>query len=193
MPLNVIKCANASFEALLSNNDINATAAAFEVRIDRTNLEDLSVHVSIMCAPSFWHFFFGDRVLRCIHKKRCCAKSLARIAYKAFQMKLDFDGIGIDPTSEIIAASHKKKIEEMRESGWSSNPFKLLNISQAKKGGFKVETRYRSVLCLACNHLAANKKCTHSMCKKCCMKIVPASCNTHSAPTDPTSIPPAAA
>lgn len=62
------------------------------------------------------------------------AKTLVRLAYKAFQMNLLFEDGGIEQTSETLARSHRKKFEEMGD--WDSNPFKDYIVMNREFGGY---------------------------------------------------------
>jgi hypothetical protein len=49
------------------------------------------------------------------------ARTVVRIAYKAFQMSQNYHWNGIDPCSGTLAKSHKEKIDST--SAWENTPF----------------------------------------------------------------------
>jgi hypothetical protein len=128
--VNTVEGENLCWQNLLENNDINATAIAINVVSHPNGSSTIDVHVS----PHFWGFFFDEKkVLKAVAPDRCRTKTLVRLAYKSFQMELPFEDGDIDPTSEVIAMSHRKKIEEMGE--WTNNPFQMYTVWNKESGG----------------------------------------------------------
>jgi len=121
-------------KALLSNNDINATAVAIEVTQKPLQPLKVQFHVS----PAFWEFYFSPtHTLELTKPESAKAKSLVRIAYKAFQMGLPFLTGGVDPTSELLVNSHFDKIQEMKE--WEKSPFQNYQVVVAGGGKWKCQ------------------------------------------------------
>lgn len=96
--LNIIKAKNLNQTNLRETADINAIAINMLVRVPFMVRWDVS--------PEFWGFVFSKR-LRTLNS-RTPAQTLIRVAYKAFQMGVDFDS-NLKPEGEFFA-SHMKKV-----------------------------------------------------------------------------------
>jgi hypothetical protein len=98
-------------------------------------------------------------------------RSFVRLHYKAFDMGLlavKFDR-PLPSGKEMIAESHKVKIEEM--VGWEANPFRkfrVLPTGQSKKA-FKLAPIHKSKCCKICP-TRGNSKCKFECCRGCCVK-----------------------
>lgn len=63
------------------------------------------------------------------------SRSLVRLAFKSFEMgipfmKINLEGVDLDPFGEVLFKSHKEKIEQMKD--WAQSPFKGMEIVQKK-------------------------------------------------------------
>jgi len=117
--LNTLGVTGLNWEAALNHNDIDATGVVVEAYRDTMRNLIVKFHVS----SAFWDFLLSDRpVIRPIEGAvRNSAQTMVRVAFKAFQMNLDFDVSSLDPTTGTIADTHVAKIAKMR--GWSKSPF----------------------------------------------------------------------
>jgi hypothetical protein len=166
LELNTVRVRNYCVQKLLANNDINATAVAFEVK-------NRSGNVLVSASPEFFEFLSTGR-LQIMHPRVVKDRSIVRIFYKGFDMSLEVEGredllrrIG----NEVIYKSHKKKIEDM--AGWEETPFasgdyKLLPCGRGANE-FKIIEIPRAVPCASCSTKSSNKQCKHSCCKKFCL------------------------
>ena len=165
--LNTVKCSNLNANTLLSNNDLNITATCLDVEFTR---DELSV---LHASPSFWKFLFQKsserkiETVNTINTSSYDATSCVRIAYKAFDLRLEYSLGKLDPTVGTIAASNKAKFDKMK--GWPDSPFHEYQCN--KRGNcFIIVKKHKKVACAneECNGWA-NKNCSYSMCKKCCI------------------------
>ena len=173
--INTVPCSNVTSESLLKNNDINATGVVLRV----TASSDKSIFSinEFKISTSFWNFLLSpDHILRVNHPRRYGAKSLVRLAYKSFQMKLPFDSNGLDPFTETIAKSHVDKLKEMEN--WKESPVFTLKANKAKKGGYELVSRINKKECMKCQTGTRNKQCKFKMCSKCCVRSG-SDCPTH--------------
>jgi hypothetical protein len=168
LELNTLRVTNFCVKKLLANNDINATAVAFEVSNSGNDSE-------LSASPEFWEFLSTGR-LKMIRSGKAKDRSIVRIFYKAFDMSLEIEGrddllrlIG----KEVIYKSHMQKIEEMGRS-WEESPFtsdKYKFLSSGRGGNeYKIVEIPKPIQCASCTNKSANKKCKHSCCKKCCLE-----------------------
>ena len=153
--INIVPCSNITTTSLMKNNDINATGVVLRV----TAAKDKSTYSIDECeiSPVFWEFLLSsDHVLRVNHPNRYGAKSLIRLAYKAFQMKLPFDSNGLAPFTETIAKSHVDKLKEMKN--WKESPVFIYKANNAKKGGgYELVSRINKHVCMKCGSSTCNK------------------------------------
>ena len=106
LDVNTIPCSGLSTTSLLQYNDVNSTAVWFEVTITFISLD-----ISVVCYPEYWHFLLTEKyVLRPVLPSNFCAKTFIWIAYKSYQMDLQFDMCGFKPYNGKIAISHKCKL-----------------------------------------------------------------------------------
>jgi hypothetical protein len=78
---------------------------------------------------------FRQKLLRISYElPRAKARSLVRIAYKAFEIGLPFDDSSIDPGSEVLYRSHTAKVDEMKD--WADSPFANMRLEQAENEGY---------------------------------------------------------
>ena len=112
---NNLYCNNLNTDNFLANNDINITASCFHVNFANDNL--FSVHA----APAFWVFLLGKEASpKVITAKPYVAASYGattcvRIAFKAFEMQLNYDFGGVDCTKGVLANSQKEKFDKMKK------------------------------------------------------------------------------
>jgi hypothetical protein len=126
--VNTVPVKNFNAQSLLLNNDINATAVAI-------NVYDVSpghpVKFTVEASAHFWEFILREgHILKAVNPSRAKARSLVRMAYKAFEMGLTFDDHGIDPGSEVLYRSHKDKVDEMKD--WADSPFANMRLELAE-------------------------------------------------------------
>ena len=97
------------------------------------------------------------------------ATTCIRIAFKAFEMKqFRFSWEGVDPTKGTLANSQKKKYDELKE--WVDSPYHQYKVT--KRGNHCVVSKKHAKITCADEKCTtrANTKCSHKMCKKCCIK-----------------------
>jgi len=114
---------------VLDRNDIGATGVA--IAIHRDGEGKLMLQYNVSC--KYWRFLLVDHVLRPAHEWKADAKVLVRIAWKAFQMNLDYDISSIDPTKGLLPNNIIEKIEGMRD--WPHNPLRKLNLELRRAHG----------------------------------------------------------
>ena len=184
--VNTVKMINLSCKKLVENNDINATAVAIEVvnTAPAENGSDNDVSLRLEVSASFWEFLLGRRILRPVFGKNG-ARTLVRLAYKAFQMNLEFHH-DIDPRNENIFKSHREKIVEMNEK-WPQSPFQNMRVLQARGNAFCLDPTSQPEECTLCKSAKMNKKCAVKRCKKCCSKDATTDCVAHSKKIAPSS------
>ena len=70
--------------------------------------------ISVICAPAYWQFLLTEKhVMRPCLPSNCGAKTLVQIAYKSYQMYLQFYICGIKPYNGKTAMSYKDELEEV--------------------------------------------------------------------------------
>jgi hypothetical protein len=84
LELNTVRVRNICVQKLLANNDINATAVAFEVNSSGKDVE-------VSASPEFWEFL-STGCLKIMHPGVAKNRSIVRIFYKGFDMSLDMEG-----------------------------------------------------------------------------------------------------
>jgi hypothetical protein len=127
---------NFNAQSLLVSNDINATAVA-------SNVYEVSqpVKFTVEVSAYFWEFILSERhALKAVNPSRAKARSLVRMAYKAFEMGLPFDDYGIDPGSEVLYRSHKEKVKD-----WANSPFTNMRLERAENEGYAFWLKERDV------------------------------------------------
>jgi hypothetical protein len=123
---------NFNAQSLLASNDINATAVAINVY---EVVPGQPVKFTVEASAHFWEFILSEgHVLKAVNPPRAKARSLVRMAYKAFEMSLPFDDCGIDPGSEVLYRSHKEKFDEMKD--WADSPFANMKLERAENEGY---------------------------------------------------------
>lgn len=164
--VNTVEVTGFDCKRLLANNDVNATAVAVDVfGVGGDGELDLTVHVH----PAFWRFILMEQpTLEATDPDAAKARTLARLAFKAMQMKLPFNTGGIKADSETIFRSHKEKVEEIQkaESNFFAS-FKVVPVPRST-GEFILEEKQSKVQCSKCSLRSANKKCKGSCCAQCC-------------------------
>ena len=179
MEVNTVECCNLSASTFLANNDVNITASCIKVDFSSDELTT-STHVS----PCFWSFPFqrhkGQKIqpANTIDIDSYDATTCVRIAFKAFQLEefeIEFSFANIDPTYGTIAASQKEKFDSMKD--WIDSPFHEYQCNK-RSNHYVIVKKHKKMTCAGeeCT-LWANKNCSHSMCKKFCVKQ-DAVCNT---------------
>ena len=75
-----------------------------------------------------------------------------------------------DPVVGTLAKSQKKKLDEMED--WGDNPFVEYQVKPVR-GYFVFEKKHKAIA-IACGGCKkrGHYKCSHKMCKKCCIKLV---------------------
>ena len=102
--------------------------------------------------------------------------NIALHSFSPFCMGFQFSFEGIDPMQGTVAASQKRKFDEMK--GWVDSPFH--NYVCNKSGNhFVLATKYRKVKCVNCLARFANARCANKMCKQCCISVGLNACKTH--------------
>ena len=99
------------------------------------------------------------------------ANTCVRLAFKAFQMQsFRFSLCGVDLTKGTIAQSQKEKFDKMKD--WADSPFLEYTCRKPQKNrnAFIIEKKHEKIPCARCETERANKKCSHKMCKKCCVE-----------------------
>ena len=149
-----------------ANNDLNVTASCFHVNMATDKL--FTVHAS----PCFWEFVFQESGARMIRTVKPFADGYEAstciwIAYKAYQMKLDYSFGDINLTLGTLANSHKAKFDEMKN--WVDNPFQEYQCNKCRNH-FVLSKKHAKVGCKSCVSAWSNKSCSHGMCKKCCIE-----------------------
>jgi hypothetical protein len=119
---------------LLADNDLNATAVVINVyAVEPGQPTKFTVEVS----PYFWEFLLSEHhTLKAVNPQQTRARSLVRMAFKAFEMGLPFHDHGIDPGSELLFRSHKEKIEQM--AAWDANPFVGMMLTREEGNAFRL-------------------------------------------------------
>jgi hypothetical protein len=134
LEVNIVAVKNFNAQSLLASNDINATAVAINVC---EVVPGQPVKFTVEASAHFWEFILSEgHVLKAVNPPRAKARSLVRMAYKAFEMSLPFDDCGIDPGSEGLYKSHKDKFDEMKMKGWADNPFANMELERAENEGY---------------------------------------------------------
>lgn len=175
LEVNAVPCSDLNITSLLHNNDINATAAAFGVKMIGGK-----INVSVHTAPSYWKFLLTeDHVIEPVIPGNCTAKTFVRIAYKAYQMNLPYDMCGVSPHNGTIAKSHREKMETIQKSDWEQQPFRNMVAMAVSKGGYEIRREYKKLDCSKCEHGRANARCVGKWCAKCCRKQDEKECNAH--------------
>jgi hypothetical protein len=129
--VNIVPVKNFNAQSLLASNDINATAVAINVYETEPGQP---VKFTVEASAHFWEFILSERhVLKAVNPSRAKARSLVRMAYKAFEMGLPFDDSSIDPGSEVLYRSHKEKVDEMKD--WADSPFANMRLERAENEG----------------------------------------------------------
>ena len=181
--INTVKARNISPSSFLANNDINITASCLHVNFAIVEGSLFTVHAS----PCFWKLVFdiSHRIIQpvnIINAGNYKLTTLVRIAYKAFQMKqFDYSFGKVDITTLAdskltLAKSQKSKFDEMKD--WVRSPFLEYKCNPRQNGSYfamaKKHTKVNCVSTIGQNGVScggrANSKCSHKMCKKCCIK-----------------------
>ena len=105
------------------------------------------------------------------------ANTCIRMAYKAFSMEFPFSMGDIDPTIGTIAASQKKKFDEL--TGWVDSPFHEYQCNKCRNH-FVMAKKHQRIRCVKCIKKMGNAACSNKMCKQCCTKYSDVACKTHS-------------
>ena len=181
--INTVKAHNISPSSFLANNDINITASCLLVNFANVEGSLFSIHAS----PCFWRLVFdiSHRIIQpvnVINAGDYKLTTLIRIAFKAFQMKqfgYSFGKVDIatlDDSKLTLAKSQKNKFDEMKD--WVDSPFLEYQCNPRQNGSyFAMVKKHTKVTCfgtygrsgVSCGG-RANSKCSHKMCKKCCIK-----------------------
>lgn len=174
LEVNAVPCSDLNISSILHNNDINSTAAAFDVqKIDGV------ISISVHTTPSYWKFLLTkDHVIEPVIPGNCDAKTFIRIAYKAYQMKLPYNMCGVNPHNGTIAKSHREKVETVQRE-WEQKPFRNMVVRSAKGGGYEIRREYKKLNCSKCEHGRANARCIGKWCSKCCRAQKGKRCNAH--------------
>ena len=85
--------------------------------------------------PEFWHFLLEERKLQS-WRTDTPARTLVRLAFKAYQMNLPFSWSGLSLLQGDLFLSHQKKISEMEEN-WSEYPFSDYKLQPRTKKSFQ--------------------------------------------------------
>lgn len=174
--VNTVKCDNLSPQGFLENNDLNITACCLHVNVEKENV--FSIHAS----PCFWQFLFQKSTERSIRTVNVANISeygpttCVRMAYKAFQMSFPFSFGGIDPTEGKIAASQKKKFDEM--TAWPNSPFHEYQCNSSGTA-YVIAKKHKRINCSHCVYKNGNVSCANKMCKQCCLAHGTCPCKTH--------------
>ena len=158
--VNLINCSHLNTAWLLNNSDINAVALCVHVHV-RNNKVQLSEWI---ISPEFWHFLIVDQTLRS-WRTDSPARTLVRLAFKSYQLKLPFSTSSLSLLDGIVFASHQKKVKEM-ESKWKDYPFSDYKLKKKSRKSFHF-IRFRAVC--ECGR-KANLRCDIQKCAKCCVK-----------------------
>ena len=164
----MISCTNLNTSSLINNFDINAVAVCVHVKVRNKKVTS----VNWIVTPEFWHFVFADQTLR-LWRTDSPSRTLVRLAFKSYQMGLDFSWSDLSLTDGELFSSHRKKVEVM-EKQWDAYPFSDYKLKRKSKKSF-VFTRARSEC--SCGR-QANLKCKFSKCSKCC-KLGSGKCKVH--------------
>ena len=167
--VNLLKCSNLNLESMMSNCDINAVAICVMVVVEKSVVTATDWIVS----PEFWHFWLISRTLQS-WRTDSPARTLVRLAYKSYQMKLPFSFSSLSLLDGVLFTSHQKKILEMKAK-WPEYPFCDFKLRAKSKKSFVFEQMRTECEC----GRKANKKCAFSKCSKCCSKES-TNCKVHS-------------
>jgi hypothetical protein len=127
--LNVVEMENFSTQAVLDNNDVNATGVAIDIVFGP---EPETVSINFHVTEMFWEWALSkDHILRAINPVSAKAKTLVRLAKKSLDMRLPFDDGNISPDSELLPKSAKDKVEEVQQ-GWNSGPFSGMTVKKSR-------------------------------------------------------------
>ena len=158
--VNLISCSNLNSAWLLESSDINAVAVCVHVHVE-SNKVQLSEWI---ISPEFWHFLIVDTTLRS-WRTDSPARTLVRLAFKSYQMKLPFSSSSLSLLDGIVFASQLKKVKEM-EVKWNDYPFSDYKLKQKSRKSFCF-IRFR--MDCECGR-KANLKCDKGQSSNCCAK-----------------------
>ena len=171
--INTVKSDLISAQGFLDGNDLNVTAACLNV--DFASDELFTMHAS----PCFWEFLFEKSEARVIRTAalfddgQYSVKTFVRMAFKAFEMsfKCSFDNI-VDLTRGKLAESQKAKLDKM--ASWVDSPFGEYKCNSCNNHTWVLKKKHDRNKCPRCTTAWANAKCSHSLCKSCCVEHVAA-------------------
>jgi hypothetical protein len=176
----LFECENLNSATWLANNDLNITAACIHVKV----IDD-DVSFTAHASPCFWQLLFqptADKKIRSADSFNCHrlgATACIRMAFKAMEMNIPFTFGDIDPMNATFAASQKEKLDSMKD--WLNNPFYEYSCrKRPNQNCYVFAKKHTKITCDGFGCLVrANGKCTHTMCRGCCIKY------THDCPGVP--------
>ena len=153
----------------MANCDIIAVAICVLVVVENSEVSATKWIVT----PEFWHFLLISRTLQS-WRTDSPARTLVRMAYKAYQMKIPFSFSSLSLLEGDLFASHQKKILEMKAE-WPEYPFSDFRLRVKSRKSFEFALIRTECEC----GRKANRKCVFLKCSKCCFKES-GFCKTHS-------------
>ena len=156
--VNLISCINLNTSCLVANFDINAVAVCVHVQVRNEKVSSAEWVVK----PEFQHFVFKDNTLRS-WQTDSPSRTLVRLAWKSYQMGLEFSMSCLSLEDGELFTSHRKKVEEM-EKQWGAYPFSGYKLTRKSKSSFVFTPARAECTC----GKQANLKCKFRKCSKCC-------------------------